>query len=127
LHAAGKLLEGEFRPGGEHREWCDPGELVREAVAHAVLKGDACTMTIASDLPMIFVDVRLIEQALLTLLSNAFAHGTSKRPIEVSARRDDAELVLSVADHGPGFAPGDKPHAHPVGTALERQIKWLLR
>lgn len=24
LHAAGKLLEGEFRPGGTHREWCDP-------------------------------------------------------------------------------------------------------
>ncbi len=27
LHAAGKLLEGEFRPGGEHREWCEPGVL----------------------------------------------------------------------------------------------------
>ncbi|HTB14357.1 MAG TPA: DEAD/DEAH box helicase [Bryobacteraceae bacterium] len=27
LHAAGKLLEGEFRPGGEHREWCDPAVL----------------------------------------------------------------------------------------------------
>ena len=24
LHAAGKLLEGEFRPSGRHREWCDP-------------------------------------------------------------------------------------------------------
>ena len=24
LHALGKLLEGEFRPGGTHREWCDP-------------------------------------------------------------------------------------------------------
>ena len=24
LHGAGKLLEGEFRPGGAHREWCDP-------------------------------------------------------------------------------------------------------
>jgi ATP-dependent Lhr-like helicase len=27
LHASGKLLEGEFRPGGEHREWCEPGVL----------------------------------------------------------------------------------------------------
>ena len=27
LHSAGKLLEGEFRPGGEHREWCEPGVL----------------------------------------------------------------------------------------------------
>lgn len=24
LHASGKLLEGEFRPGGRNREWCDP-------------------------------------------------------------------------------------------------------
>ena len=24
LHGSGKLLEGEFRPGGTHREWCDP-------------------------------------------------------------------------------------------------------
>jgi ATP-dependent Lhr-like helicase len=24
IHAAGKLLEGEFRPEGTHREWCDP-------------------------------------------------------------------------------------------------------
>ena len=27
LHASAKLLEGEFRPGGEHREWCDPNVL----------------------------------------------------------------------------------------------------
>ena len=27
LHADEKLLEGEFRPGGIHREWCDPNVL----------------------------------------------------------------------------------------------------
>jgi ATP-dependent Lhr-like helicase len=27
LHADGKLLEGEFRPEGVHREWCDPDAL----------------------------------------------------------------------------------------------------
>ena len=27
LHADGKLLEGEFRPEGVHREWCDPDVL----------------------------------------------------------------------------------------------------
>ncbi len=27
LHAAGKLLEGEFRPHGVHSEWCEPGVL----------------------------------------------------------------------------------------------------
>jgi ATP-dependent Lhr-like helicase len=27
LAAAGRLIEGEFRPCGRHREWCDPGVL----------------------------------------------------------------------------------------------------
>lgn len=29
LVAAGRLLEGAFRPGGSHREWCEPGVLQR--------------------------------------------------------------------------------------------------
>ena len=29
LHGQGKLLEGEFRPNGRHREWCDPEILKR--------------------------------------------------------------------------------------------------
>ena len=29
LHGSGKLLEGEFRPGGRNREWCDPDVLQR--------------------------------------------------------------------------------------------------
>jgi ATP-dependent helicase Lhr and Lhr-like helicase len=29
LHGQGKLLEGEFRPNGHHREWCDPEILKR--------------------------------------------------------------------------------------------------
>jgi ATP-dependent helicase Lhr and Lhr-like helicase len=29
LNAQGKLLEGEFRPNGQHREWCDP-EVLRQ-------------------------------------------------------------------------------------------------
>src|SRR4029077_18129803 len=57
---------------------------------------------------MIFVDAHLIEQALGALLSNAAAHGTSDQPIEVSAARDDFMLVISVADHGPGLAPGEE-------------------
>jgi ATP-dependent Lhr-like helicase len=30
MHAAGQLYEGEFRPGGVHREWCDP-EVLQQA------------------------------------------------------------------------------------------------
>jgi two-component system sensor histidine kinase KdpD len=90
------------------REWCEPGELVREAVALAGLKKESVKVTIAKNLPAIFVDAHLFEQALGALLSNAAAHGTSDQPIEVSVARDDSMLIFSVADHGPGLAPGEE-------------------
>ena len=102
---ATRLESGLLQP---MREWCDPGELLREAVTRSGLKGDAVKITITKDLPMISVDARLIEQALVTLLSNAAAHGTSDQPIQVSAARDDSMLVFSVADHGPGLVPGEE-------------------
>lgn len=37
LRDEGKLLEGEFRPGGVHREWCDPDvlqQIRRKTLAH---------------------------------------------------------------------------------------------
>jgi len=102
---ATRLESGLLQPV---REWCDPGELLREAVAMSGVKENAVKMHIANNLPAISVDAHLIEQAVSTLLSNAAAHGTSNRPIEVSAARDDSMLVISVADHGPGLAPGEE-------------------
>jgi len=89
-------------------EWCEPGELVREAVALAGLNEQSVKVTIAKNLPMISVDAHLIEQALGALLSNAAAHGMSDQPIEVSVARDDPMLVFTVVDHGPGLAPGEE-------------------
>src|SRR6266568_4311464 len=102
---ATRLESGLLQP---LREWCEPGELVHEAVALAGLNEQSVKVTIAKNLPMISVDAHLIEQALGALLSNAAAHGMSDQPIEVSAARDDSMLVFSVVDHGPGLAPGEE-------------------
>jgi two-component system sensor histidine kinase KdpD len=102
---ATRLESGLLQPV---REWCEPGELVREAVALAGLDEQSVKVTVAKHLPMISVDAHLIEQALGALLSNAAAHGMSDQPIEVSAARDDSMLVFSVVDHGPGLAPGEE-------------------
>ena len=102
---ATRLESGLLQPV---REWCEPGELVREAVALSGLKEQSVKISVAENLPMISVDAHLIEQALGALLSNAVAHGTSNQPIEVSAARDDSMLVFSIADHGPGLAPGEE-------------------
>jgi two-component system sensor histidine kinase KdpD len=102
---ATRLESGLLQPV---REWCDPADIVHEAVAHARLSDSAAKITIVKDLPMISVDARLIEQALVTLLSNAVAHSPKAEPIEVTAARDDNTMVFSVADHGPGLAPGEE-------------------
>jgi two-component system, OmpR family, sensor histidine kinase KdpD len=102
---ATRLESGLLQPV---REWCDPGELLREAVALAGLKEEAVKISVAKGLPVVFVDAHLIEQALAALLSNASAHGISNEPIEASAARDDSMLVFSIADHGPGLAPGEE-------------------
>jgi two-component system, OmpR family, sensor histidine kinase KdpD len=130
---ATRLESGLLRPV---REWCDPGDLLREAVALSGLKEDAVKISIAKDLPTVSGDAPLIQQALVALLSNAVAHAKSDQPIEVSVARDDSTLVFSVADHGPGLAPGEEnkvfekfyrgPGTRPGGLGLGLSIARQL-
>jgi len=130
---ATRLESGLLRPV---REWCDPEELLREAITRAGLKETAVKTNIDKSLPAISVDARLIEQALIALLSNAAAHGASNSPIDVSATRDDSMLVFTVADHGPGLVageenkvfekfyrrPGTAPGGLGLGLSIARQL-----
>ena len=109
---------------------------MREAITRAGLKETAVKTNIDKNLPAISVDARLIEQALIALLSNAAAHGASNSPIDVSATRDDSMLVFSVADHGPGLVageenkvfekfyrrPGTAPGGLGLGLSIARQL-----
>jgi two-component system sensor histidine kinase KdpD len=118
------------------REWCDPAEILREAVEQAQLSDGVVEITTSKDLPMISVDARLVEQALVSLLSNAAAHNPKSEPIEVSAARNDNTVVFSVADHGPGLAsgeeskvfekfyrgPGTAPGGLGLGLSIARQL-----
>src|SRR6266550_2982122 len=117
-------------------EWCDPGELVHEAVAGSGLKEGDVQINIAKNLPAVSVDSGLIQQALSALLSNAMSYGKSDRPIEVSATRDDSTLVISVADRGAGLEPGEEakvfqkfyrgPRTRPGGIGLGLSIARQL-
>src|SRR6476469_7580434 len=130
---ATRLESGLLQPV---REWCDPGELVHEAVATSGLKERGVQINIAKNLPAVSVDSGLIQQALNGLLSNAMSYGKSDRPLEVSAARDDSMLVISVADRGPGLAPGEEnkvfekfyrgPRTRPGGLGLGLSIARQL-
>jgi two-component system, OmpR family, sensor histidine kinase KdpD len=130
---ATRLESGLLQPV---REWCEPAELVREAVASSGLSENAVRLNIDNDLPAISVDARLIQQALNALLSNAAAHGGSDKPIELSAARDGSMLIISVADRGPGLALGEEnkvfekfyrgPRTRPGGIGLGLSIARQL-
>jgi two-component system sensor histidine kinase KdpD len=130
---ATRLESGLLQPV---REWCDPEDLLREAIEFSGLKEDSVKISIAKDLPTVSVDAHLIHQALGALLSNAAVHAKSNQPIEVSAARDDSMLVFSVADHGPGLAPGEEnkvfekfyrgPGTRPGGLGLGLSIARQL-
>ncbi len=130
---ATRLESGMLRPA---REWCDPRELVHEAVAASGIKEQDVRVSVAEDLPAVSIDSRLIQQALGALLSNATIYGKSDRPVEVIAARDHSTLVISVTDHGAGLAPGEEskvfqkfyrgPRTRPGGLGLGLSIARQL-
>jgi len=55
------------------------------------------------DLPLVPVDGVLIEQVLINLLENAVRHTPPESRIEVSVRAEAGNVLVSVADEGPGL------------------------
>jgi two-component system sensor histidine kinase KdpD len=130
---ATRLESGLLQPA---REWVEPGDVLREAINISGLKDETLKVSVADKLPTVSVDADLIEQALVALLSNAATHGGVGKPIEASVARDDSMLIFSVADHGPGLAPGEEhkvfekfyrgPGTRPGGLGLGLSIARQL-
>lgn len=79
------------------------GEIVAAALAD--VGGDA-TVSIADDLPLVAADPALATRALANVISNAAKYGNGS-PVGLSARLENHNVVVEVADRGPGL--GDDP------------------
>lgn len=60
------------------------------------------------DLPPVPIDEILIQQVLINLLDNAAKFTPAGAPIELSVTATESELVVEVADHGPGIPLGQE-------------------
>jgi len=91
-------------------EWCEPAELLRSAAEQVSneISTERIRIHAPAGLSLVRLDVGLMEQAICNLLNNAAAHSPSGTPIELSAQIGDNALVLRVADHGTGLAPGEE-------------------
>ena len=66
------------------------------------LQGRKVDVRFPPDLPLVPIDGVLVEQVLINLLENAAKYTPKGTPIEISARAQQGELVIEIADRGPG-------------------------
>jgi two-component system, OmpR family, sensor histidine kinase KdpD len=91
-------------------EWQSVEEMVGAALARAEQAGGAgrVRVDLPADLPLLPCDGTLVEQVLVNLLENALKYSAPGTAVEVSAEGRPAEVVLSVADRGPGVPAGEE-------------------
>jgi signal transduction histidine kinase len=64
--------------------------------------------TIPSDLPSIKVDQEKIDRVLSNLINNAIKYTPVGGEITVTAKQQEGEILVSIADPGPGVPPEDR-------------------
>ena len=92
------------------QQWLEPSDIINSALerrrrrlAKHVLHTD-----VAEDLPLLYADPVLLEQALVQFLDNAAKYAPAGTPITVTARHESDRIVLSVSDQGAGFTPEER-------------------
>src|SRR5262249_992874 len=92
------------------RSWHTLEEVVRAALHRlgSLLGARPVRVQIPSPLPLVAVDDVLLEQVVFNLVENALKHAPSSLPIEIEARSLGREVEVSIADRGPGLAPGSE-------------------
>lgn len=88
------------------RDWIDLREVVERVVNAARRRGAAQTMTIdlPTDLPLVWADATLAEQAIGNVIGNAIEHTPGSTHVLAEARVGPREIELVVSDNGPGIS-----------------------
>jgi two-component system sensor histidine kinase KdpD len=91
------------------KEWYPIDELLHDVLGRMepLLQGRDIRLDLPADLPPVELDYLMIDQVLTNLLENAQRYTPPDSPIEITVLTGATELILSVADHGPGIPQGD--------------------
>jgi two-component system sensor histidine kinase KdpD len=93
-----------------HKEWHVLEEVIGCALAQldAQLRDHPVSIDLPTDLPLVRIDALLLERVVINLLENSMKYTPPGTRLEISGRVDDQELLVSVADRGPGLPPGEE-------------------
>jgi two-component system sensor histidine kinase KdpD len=94
-------------------EWSEIADIVNAAIERRRnrLKNRRLEVRLAQDLPLVYADSVLIEQALGQVLDNAIKYSPSSGSILVEGRRTHDDVTISVTDQGAGFSDAERERA----------------
>lgn len=88
-------------------DWCEVNELINSSINR--LKNELSThnlqIVIQEDIPMVKLDVGLIEQAIFNLLHNETLYTPTWSTINISVNYVNGCLIIVISDSGKGFSP----------------------
>jgi two-component system sensor histidine kinase KdpD len=92
------------------KEWYPIDELVHDVLdrMQGILQRREVHTDLPDDLPPVELDYLQIDQVLTNLLENAARYTPEGSPIDISVRRVDDVMEISVADRGPGIPEADR-------------------
>lgn len=92
------------------KEWHPLDEVVGPALARLEgrLRDHTVNTAFPADLPLVLVDGVLLEQVVVNLVENAAKYAPPGSAIDLSASASDREVIVEVADRGPGIPSGEE-------------------
>jgi len=112
---ADRLAAGCLTPNLENLDLAAQAErCVTQAAAYAALRGVKMTFTCEAERPFpVLCDARLMDRALLNLLSNALRHvPAAGGAVRVTLHRRQGDALLTVEDNGGGISAEAMPHLY---------------
>jgi two-component system phosphate regulon sensor histidine kinase PhoR len=76
--------------------------------SRAEREGVALELDIESDVPVLSIDERALEIAVINLIDNAIKYAPEGKLVRVSVKMDGSTVVLRVTDRGPGISGDEK-------------------
>lgn len=91
------------------KEWYPFDELLHDVLSRLQqsLQERPITVDVPADLPPVELDYVMIDQVLTNLLENALRYTPAETPIEITVSTSACELLVMLADRGPGIPRDD--------------------
>lgn len=92
------------------KDWHSVDEIAGAALSglDGRLLDHAVTTSFPEDLPLVLVDGVLLEQVFINLIENAVKYAPAGTKIDLVASTNDREILVHVADQGPGIPSGEE-------------------